>query len=164
MNIEPYHTDAKLTAGLVDLIEYCQNEEAHLGIKMIEQPDVFEIEHHYQENGGNFWVATDKKRVVGSIGLLKVGQETAVLKKLFTYPEYRGEPHRLGRHLFQTLLDYTCAQTDLKKLVLDTPMGEKRSHFFYEKQGFKLISREKLTVDYEFPDRNSLIYERSLKD
>lgn len=162
MNIEPYHTNAQLTAGLVDLIEFCQNDEAHLGIKMIEQPDVFEIEHHYQENGGNFWIALDGDKVVGSIGLLKVGQQTAVLKKLFTYPEYRGEPHRLGRKLFQTLLTYAQVQSDIDKLVLDTPMGEHRSHFFYEKQGFKRISREKLTVDYEFPDRDSLIYEREL--
>ncbi|WP_125761613.1 GNAT family N-acetyltransferase [Companilactobacillus hulinensis] len=158
MKIETYKSNPQTLAGLVDLIEFCQNEEAHLGIKMIEQADVFDIPQHYQANGGNFWIAQDNGLTVGSIGLLNLENKNGVLKKLFTYPKYRGNPTRLGQKLFDTFIDYVKNNTDIQTIFLDTPEGEERSHYFYEKQGFKLISRDELTVNYDFPDRNSRIY------
>lgn len=163
MKITPYHIDSRLTAGLVDLVDYCQNKEAHLGIKMIEQPDMFEIPAYYQQPGGNFWLATDNGQVVGSIGLLRLSNQVGVLKKLFTYPKYRGQPQRLGQQLLMTLLAF-ARDTGLQTLYLDTPAGEVRSHYFYEKHGFIQINRADLTVHYVFPDRDSLIYRCDLTE
>ena len=159
MKIERFENQPKTVAELVDLIMYCQNTEAKLGIKMAEQADVFDITNYYQRFGGDFWVAFEDDHVVGSIGLLKLNDQVGVLKKLFTYPEFRGQPHRLGQQLLQTLLAYVHNESHLTRLVLDTPAAEKRSHTFYEKHGFQQIEREKLAVEYPFPDRDSLIYE-----
>lgn len=41
-------------AGIVDLVNYCQNIEAHLDIKMVEQSDLFMIKDYYQKKGGSF--------------------------------------------------------------------------------------------------------------
>ncbi|WP_125588359.1 GNAT family N-acetyltransferase [Companilactobacillus jidongensis] len=162
MKIETYKNNPQTLAGLVDLIEFCQNDEAHLDIKMIEQSDVFEIPEHYQATGGNFWIAKDNGLTVGSIGLLKLDNKNGVLKKFFTYPKYRGNPVRLGQKLYEQFIDYAKNEVNLETIFLDTPEGEQRSHYFYEKQGFKLINRDKLAANYEFPDRNSRIYKLNL--
>lgn len=161
MDIKPYENNPLHLAELVDLINYCQNIEANLDIKMAEQNDIFQIESYYQKKNGQFWIALESNRVVGSIALLPIDEKTAVLKKFFTYPEFRGEPHRLGRKLFQNFTEFQLGN-GFKTIILDTPENEKRSHFFYEKNGFKQISREELTVEYPYPDRNSRIYQKRL--
>lgn len=161
MHIEPYSPDYHHTAQLVDLINYCQNLEAHLNIKMAEQDDIFNIEAYYQQSGGDFWLALDDDQVVGSIALLPIDSETAVLKKFFTYPKYRGDPVRLGRQLYQELLSFAKTH-HFKRLVLDTPEGEHRSHTFYERQGFHQITAAQLGVSYPYPDRQSRLYELKL--
>ncbi|WP_390410231.1 GNAT family N-acetyltransferase [Lacticaseibacillus jixiensis] len=161
MQIEPYHDDPKHLAELVDLILYCQNTEAHLNIKMADQPDVFAIAEHYQAPGGNFWLALEQQHVVGCIGLLPVTPTVAVLKKFFVDPEFRGQPHVLGWQLYQTLLTAAKAQ-GIKRLVLDTPEAEHRSHRFYERQGFIQCQLADLGVTYAFPDRQSRFYQLTL--
>lgn len=158
MKIVSYTKSPQVTAELVDLILYCQNTEAHLDIKMAEQADVFNIENYYQATGGNFWLALDHGKVVGCIGLLALNNTVGVLKKFFTYPDYRGQPQRLGQQLFNQFEADVNQVTGLTQIVLDTPAAEQRSHYFYEKNGFRQINRADLQVSYPFPDRDSLIY------
>lgn len=159
--IQPYDESATHLAGVVDLVNYCQNIEAKLDIKMIEQSDLFMIKEYYQQKGGQFWIALDDNQVVGTIALLPITDEVAVLKKFFTYPKYRGNPERLGAKLFSQLITFT-ENKDFKQLVLDTPEAEERSHYFYEKQGFTQITKEHLTVQYPYPDRNSRVYVKDI--
>ncbi|MCP9313885.1 GNAT family N-acetyltransferase [Liquorilactobacillus satsumensis] len=161
MKIQTYTDQPEFVAGIVDLVNYCQNIEAHLDIKMVEQSDLFMIKDYYQKKGGQFWLALDNDQVVGTIALLPITADVAVLKKFFTYPQYRGDPHRLGSKLFSQLIEFAQVQA-YKKLVLDTPEGEERSHYFYEKKGFHQIAREQLTINYPYPDRNSRIYVKDL--
>lgn len=106
-------------------------------------------------------MAEDVGHVAGCIALLPVDHDTAVLKKFFTYPQFRGGAVHLGWQLYQTL--FTYAQADhFKRLVLDTPEAEHRSHQFYEQQGFKQITFEQLAVAYAFPDRHSRFYALNL--
>ena len=158
MQIVPYQNNPHHLAQLVDLINYCQNIEAKLNIKMTEQDDIFQISSYYQSKGGNFWIALEENQVVGSIALLPIGNQTAVLKKFFTYPQFRGQPNRLGAKLYQELLNFAQA-INFKRLVLDTPEDETRSHYFYEKHGFKQVTPEQFNANYPYPDRNSRLYE-----
>jgi len=158
MQIVPYQNNPHHLAQLVDLINYCQNIEAKLNIKMAEQDDIFQISSYYQFKGGNFWIALEKNQVVGSIALLPIGNQTGVLKKFFTYPQFRGQPNRLGAKLYQELLHFAQAN-NFKRLVLDTPEDETRSHYFYEKHGFKQVTPRQFNANYPYPDRNSRLYE-----
>ena len=158
MQIQPYKSNPQHLAQLVDLINYCQNTEAHLSIKMAEQSDIFDINSYYQNPGGQFWIALDKNQVVGSIALLVLNPHTAVLKKFFAYPQYRGQPHHLGRQLYQQLLTF-ASQSHITRIVLDTPEDEIRSHYFYEHHGFHQIDGSELQHSYVYPDRNSRFYE-----
>lgn len=161
MQIEPYTPNYHHTAQLVDLINFCQNQEAHLGIKMAEQDDIFNIEAYYQHPSGEFWLALDNDQVVGCIALLPINSMTAVLKKFFTYPKYRGKPISLGWQLYEQLIKFARTH-GFTRLVLDTPEGEHRSHAFYERQGFQRINADQLGVSYAYPDRDSRLYELKL--
>lgn len=162
MKTKSYKENPHHLAQLVDLVNFCQNIEADLSIKFAEQDDMFQIPAYYQAKGGEFWLAFEEDKVVGSIALLPVDTTTAVLKKFFTYPEFRGAPEHLGAQLYQQFIDF-AKEKGFETIVLDTPEGEHRSHGFYEKKGFIQIKKEELTVDYPFPDRNSRIYELKLK-
>ncbi|AUO86018.1 GNAT family acetyltransferase [Streptococcus agalactiae] len=80
MEIKEYENNPYHLAQQVDLINYCQNIEAKLDIKMAEQDDIFQIENYYQNRKGQFWIALENEKVVGSIALLRIDDKTAVLK------------------------------------------------------------------------------------
>lgn len=83
MEIKEYENNPYHLAQQVDLINYCQNIEAKLDRKMAEQDDIFQIENYYQNRKGQFWIALENEKVVGSIALLRIDDKTAVLKKIF---------------------------------------------------------------------------------
>lgn len=147
---------------VIDLILHVQNAEYDVGISTEEQPDILDIQSSYINNGGNFWVAlNDNDEVVGSIGLQKETNEVAVLKKFFVYKEYRGKEFGIGTDLYKALIDFAKKQ-GLSKIILDTPSKATRSHSFYKKVGFNEIAKEDLPIRYDYPDRNSLIFELDL--
>lgn len=117
-------------------------------------PELRRIPEKYMDGGGNFWVAKDNGKTAGSIGLMKFGDGTAVLKKFFVYEPYRGAPCHLGRQLYGTLLDYARTH-GVKQLILDTPKNTDRAHKFYERAGFTKIERADVPVVYDFPYEDS---------
>lgn len=62
MEIKEYENNPYHLAQLVDLINYCQNIEAKLDIKMAEQDDIFQIENYYQNRKGQFWLALENEK------------------------------------------------------------------------------------------------------
>lgn len=145
---------------IVDLILYVQNSEFQLNIAIDEQSDILDIPKHYLANGGNFWVALNEEgKVIGSIGLQRLANDTCILKKFFIYKEYRGKGYSDG--LFHAFIQYAKSR-GVKTVILDTPSIAARSHRFYEKNGFKEISKASLPVPYVYPDRNSLLYALNL--
>lgn len=143
---------------IINLILFVQNNEFQLNISVEEQSDILDIQTHYLKDGGNFWVAlNESEKVVGSIGLQKKTIEIFVLKKFFVYLEYRGKEYSVGQGLFDVLIEYS-KQQGITTILLDTPSIAKRSHHFYEKNGFKEITKKELPIAYDYPDRNSLLY------
>ncbi|MED3965758.1 GNAT family N-acetyltransferase [Niallia taxi] len=144
--------------GVIKLIMDVQNMEFNVGISVEEQPDILDIQANYIDGGGNFWVAlNNQEEVVGSIGLQKKTKEIAVLKKFFVYKDYRGKEYGFGEGLYKALLNFAI-EKGFTKVILDTPSVATRSHHFYEKVGFKNISKKDMPIHYHYPDRDSLIY------
>ncbi|WP_306453822.1 GNAT family N-acetyltransferase [Bacillus sp. 7884-1] len=85
----------------------------------------------------------------------------AVLKKFFVYKDYRGIEFGIGTGLFEALLDFAKKQ-GFSKVILNTPSKATRSHGLYKKVGFKNIDKEDLPIQYDNPDRDSLIFELPL--
>ncbi len=153
MHIEKY--SGKYASQITELILNIQNDEYGIGLTLEEQPDLLDIHASYQQHGGEFWLALDGERVVGTIGLMLKGHDCAVLKKFFVAPEYRSQ--KLGLALYNELLAF-AEGCGIKHIILDTPSVAKSAHRFYERAGFRRISSSELPVEYSFPDRDSLLY------
>ncbi len=139
---------------IIELVLHCQNDGTRPIVSVDDQPELLHIKEKYLDNGGNFWVAKDNGKVAGSIGLMMCSNGLAILKKFFVYEPYRGEPHHLGRQLYETLLTF-ARENGVKRMILDTPKNTDRAHKFYEKAGFKKIKKEELPIDYDYPYEDS---------
>ena len=54
---------------IISLILDIQNNESKINLSLEEQPDLLTIHDSYQKNGGEFWIALDQGRVIGTLGL-----------------------------------------------------------------------------------------------
>lgn len=155
--IETYHGD--FDREIISLILTIQNQEAKIALPLEEQPDLKDIKTFYQKDGGEFWIAFDNQKVIGTIGLMMKENHCAVLKKFFVDSHYRSQ--KIGLRLYQTLLRY-AKEKNIKHIILDTPAVAVVSHRFYERAGFYMIDKKQLPIHYEYPDRDSRLYQLDL--
>jgi N-acetylglutamate synthase-like GNAT family acetyltransferase len=134
-------------AGVGALIVPIQREEFGVDITYEDQPDLMDIPNFYQRGAGQFWLALDQERVVGSIGLLDIGSGEAALRKMFVAAAYRGRTYRVAERLLKTLLDH-AGRSGLKTIYLGTTEKFLAAHRFYEKNGFELIEPETLPAAF----------------
>ncbi len=142
------------TNEIIDLVLHFQNDGSRPKVTVNDQKDLLNIYEEYIKTGGNFWVAKDNDKVVGTIGLMICPNNIALLKKFFVYEVYQGKPHHLGQQLYQYLIQY-AQKNGIKTLILDTPKNTARAHKFYEKAGWKIISEDKLPFTYNHPYQDS---------
>lgn len=140
---------------IIDLILRIQNDESGIDLSLEEQPDLNDIAAAYQKEEGEFWVALDGGRVIGTIGIMNKGNRYGILKKFFVDAEYRGQ--KVGLNLYRELLNF-AREHGIQHVILDTPSVAKESHTFYARAGFRQIAKEDLPIPYEFPDRDSLLF------
>ena len=69
MQIETY--SGKYDDEIISLILDIQNNKSKINLSLEEQPDLLTIHDSYQKNGGEFWIALDQGRVIGTLGLQK---------------------------------------------------------------------------------------------
>ncbi len=142
-------------AEVIDLILDIQNNEAKINLSIEEQPDLSDVTGAYINSDGNFWLAIDNGAVVGTIGMMKIDGNWSVLKKFFVRKDYRSK--KVGLALYETLLDFAKTR-GYRHIILDTPSVAVKSHSFYERSGFKKIVRSDLPINYNYPDRDSILY------
>ena len=153
MEIKTYSENYKVE--IISLILEIQNDEAGINLSLQEQPDLLDISQSYQRNGGEFWIALNDNKIIGTIGLMKKEQQCAILKKFFVKKEFRSQ--KVGLALYNELLTF-AKSLDVQHIILDTPSVALASHKFYQKAGFRRINIEELPVSYSYPDRDSIIY------
>ncbi len=134
----PKHTD-----GVVAVILPIQQVEFEIPINLDAQPDLKDVPGFYQKGAGNFWVALDNQKVVGTVGLLDIGNSQVALRKMFVAAEYRGSEHGVAKRLLDTLLTW-CTTRSVREVYLGTTAKFLAAHRFYEKNGFQEIARADL--------------------
>jgi len=77
----------RFAAGVVAVILPIQQTEFAIPISLEAQPDIQDIGAFYQHGDGNFWVALADGEVVGTLGLLDIGNRQAALRKMFVKTE-----------------------------------------------------------------------------
>jgi N-acetylglutamate synthase-like GNAT family acetyltransferase len=100
------------------------------------RPDLFNISETYQTNKGNFWIAIEKEKVVGTIGLRNYGDNRGLLKRFYVDKNIRRMG--LGSELFSTLVKF-AKENNYKEIFLGTSEKMVAANKFYLKMGFKRI-------------------------
>ncbi|UTA69755.1 bifunctional helix-turn-helix transcriptional regulator/GNAT family N-acetyltransferase [Emticicia sp. 21SJ11W-3] len=143
--------DEKYQTQVEDMVLGIQNGEFNLGLTAQRQPDLHNLKAFYNDRGNLLWVATNSKDdVVGTIGLERLNNEQAVLRKMFIKQEYRGKALGLAQRLFEILVLEALKQ-HFKEILLDTPLVTHAAHRFYERNGFELISNDAVPENYILP-------------
>lgn len=152
MPFEARHADA-----VGQLIVSIQREEFGFDIDLEQQPDLLTIPAYYQQGAGNFWVAQDHDRVVGTIALKDIGHHSVALRKMFVAPDYRGAAWGVALKLLRVALDWS-KQHAVQSIFLGTTEKFHAAHRFYEKHGFLLIDKTILPAGFPFMPVDTRFY------
>jgi N-acetylglutamate synthase-like GNAT family acetyltransferase len=152
---------ARHADGVVAVILPIQQREFEIPITLDEQPDLRDIPGFYQRGKGAFWVALDGERVVGTVALLDIGDDQAALRKMFVSAAYRGGEHGVAKRLLETLLAW-CRSRGVREVYLGTTAKFLAAHQFYEKSGFREVSRAELPASFPVMAVDTKFYARSI--
>lgn len=131
-----------------DLVLPIQQVEFGVPISRDEQPDLVDIAGTFQKGTGNFWVCLRDQQVIGTIGVVDIGNNQVALKKMFVHRSWRGSVHGISGQLMARALDW-CRQKGVKQVFLGTTAQMVAAHRFYEKHGF--VARQPAELPPEFP-------------
>lgn len=149
-------------AAIVKLILNIQQQEFGLPITLKDQRDLLDIPSYYQQGNGNFWIALDREKVIGTIAAIDIGNSQLALRKMFVDSKYRGKEIGLGQTLLNSLLNW--AQTkDICDIYLGTVGVFRAAHRFYEKNDFIAISRDVLPITFPTMAGDTMFYWLRLK-
>lgn len=152
---------AEHAAGVVSVILPIQQLEFGVPITLEAQPDLMDIPGFYQCRAGNFWVAVAGEEVVGTIGLLDIGNRQAALRKMFVAASHRGSDHGVARRLLDELVAWAEAR-GIVEILLGTTDKFLAAHRFYEKNRFSEIPRAALPAAFPVMAVDSRFYRRLL--
>lgn len=147
----------KYQAQVLDLILHIQQKEYNISVTEADQPDLFEIESHYQTGKGNFWLALHEGKVVGTISLLDIGNNQVALKKVFVNKNYRGARYQTASLLLQTVMDW-AKEHAIQAMFLGTTTKFIAAHRFYEKNGFTGVERQDLPDNFPAMEVDKVFY------
>lgn len=146
MNIEIY--TEKYKGDIAALILNIQNNEFNVPVTLADQPDLLDIENFYLKGKGNFWVAVEDEKLIGTIALIDIDNGQAALRKMFVHKDYRGKEKGTGQLLLDTLLNW-CKQKNIVEIYLGTVEQLHAAKRFYVKNGFTKI--DKAALPEKFP-------------
>lgn len=153
--VEPY-SDAD-QQGVLDVILPIQQSEFGIPITAADQPDLISIPTFYQSGTGGFWVARSNGRIVGTIGLKDIGASQTALRKMFVAAPFRGREHGVAGKLLDALLAHARAK-GIAEIFLGTTDKFLAAHRFYEKRGFRELSKAELPKTFSVMAVDSKFY------
>lgn len=155
ISISPFqHDDAD---GLIKLVLPIQQAEFGIAITLEDQPDLLDTATFFQHGAGNLWVAKTGNEVIGSIGLLDIGQRQTALRKMFVKDGYRGAAYGVAAGLLATLLAH-CRRQQVQQVYLGTTSAYLAAHRFYEKNGFQEVQKAELPASFPLVKVDSKFY------
>jgi GNAT superfamily N-acetyltransferase len=137
--------------GVATLVVGIQQGEFGFSITYEQQPDLQDVPAFFRKGAGNFWVALAGGKVVGTIGLVDIGNGQGALRKMFVDRDHRGSGAGVAKRLLDTLLTWARSH-GVHEVYLGTTEKFQAAHRFYEKNGFALVAPEGLPA--AFPRMN----------
>ena len=143
---------------LIRMILAIQQQEYAIPITREAQPDLANIPGFYQQGNGNFWVALNGAEVVGTIGLIDIGNQQVALRKMFVKASFRGAEFGVAKKLLDQVFDWVRKQ-NVKTVYLGTTDKFLAAHRFYDKNGFVRIAREELPPNFPVMQVDTVFYQ-----
>ena len=139
-----------------------QQKEFNIPITAQDQPDLRDIPGFYQQGIGNFWIAVNDDRVVGTLSLKDIGNCQAALRKMFVHPDFRGPAFGTTKRLWDISLEWATLQ-NISEIFLGTTKKFLAAHRFYEKNGFVSLEKECLPLQFPLMSVDTKFYAYSIK-
>jgi GNAT superfamily N-acetyltransferase len=149
--------DKQYEQQTIDLIVGIQHGEFGIAITAEDQPDLRIVDRFYQQGNGNFWLAMDGDRVVGTIALIDIGNNEVSLRKMFVHPDYRGKEKATGQQLMDVVFDW-CKARNVTAIYLGTVGQFKAAHRFYERNGFVAVDKDKMPKGFPAMPLDHMFY------
>jgi putative acetyltransferase len=130
-------TDRETAAAIIKAVleEYGLGWEVNCGANT--DQDAVEIEQHYWQTGGEFWVVERDRQLVGTAGYYPVdrapGGQAVEIRKMYLRPEVRGQG--LGKFLLNQL-EQAIGAKGFTEIWVETATVLKEAVRLYETQGY----------------------------
>ena len=141
MQIQVY--DKKYQQQVIDLILNIQQNEFNVPVTLQDQPDLLDVENFYFKKNGNFWIALDENKVIGTIALIDIDNKQSCIRKMFVDKDYRGREKAVAQSLLDVLITW-CEEKDIREIYLGTINSMLAAHKFYTRNGFVEINKTEL--------------------
>lgn len=163
VKIHTLSTSRTIRKQIVYMIENIQKKEFSLPITDKINTCITKAEEEFYFNKSyNFWYAVDDiGTIIGSIGLKKIDDNNAELKKFFVHVKYRGKG--VARKLLYSLLK-AAIKHRFKYLYLGTVDILDAAQRFYKKYGFSRIKEAELPTDFSKCELDTLFFRAKIKE
>lgn len=162
MNIKIIEFERSYKEELINFILTIQNNEFNINIDRSDQVDLENIEANYLDSGGQFLIAVNKeKKIVGSVGLVRLDNGKSALKKMFVDKKYRNL--KVGKQLLDNIIE-KCLKNNISEVYLGTIDKFISAQFFYANNGFQEIDSKDLPYDFPKLDVDNRFYYRKITD
>jgi len=111
----------------------------------------------------NYWVAVHNEKVIGTVGVMVIKNGVGILKKMMLKKSFRGKELGISKLLLETVIHW-CEQNDISKIYLGTMDQFKVAQLFYEKNGFKRISKSALPKEFLKNPLDTVFFEYDLNE
>lgn len=161
IKIHTLSTSRTIRKQIIALIEDIQKNEYSLPITEDINSGILKAEtDYYYDNSYNFWYAIDLSgQIIGSIGLKKLNDENAEIKKFFVHANYRGK--KIALKLISAAAK-AALKHQFKNLWLGTVSSLKAAQHFYEKYGFNEVVADELPEEFIIGPLDTIFYQGKL--
>lgn len=97
---------------------------------------------HIIDKGGHIFFAQADTEIIGTVALIKRGEDTFELSKMAVTPKFQGQ--KIGKGLIEVALSYSRKQK-MKRVMLDSNRKLEPALALYSKMGFKGIPTDSNT-------------------
>lgn len=143
-------------------------EEEHLEINSLVEEIAKEFEEPIassnsstKKNFDNLWLVKKDELLIGTIGVIRLKNNNAILKSMFVKKEFRGKNIGVSKLLIQTAIDW-LRDEKIERIYLGTMNQFKAAQKFYTKNGFFKIDKMELPSDFINNPIDNLYYRMNL--
>ncbi len=108
-----------------------------------------------------YWCAISHGKVIGTIGIIDIGNASGVVKRMFLKKGFRGEKYNISKKLLQLVIYYGI-EHNMKQLYLGTMLQFAAAQKFYLKNGFVEVAKEELPSNFPANDQDTIFYRLDL--